>query len=80
MKHNGHTSAVKFQCSLELNVLLRGRRLGVGLLGSVETTNISLVVLCVVESHDLARDMRLEGLYMLHRHVHKRVTIRRGRW
>ena len=34
----------------------------VGLFCSIEAIDVSLVVLCVVEIHDFARDMRLEGL------------------
>ena len=47
-------AAVELECGLELDLVLGGGRLGVGLLGGVEAVDVGLVVLAVVEFHDLA--------------------------
>ncbi len=55
-------SAVEFEGRLELDLFFRGGGLRVCLLGSVEAVHVRLVVLAVVQLHNLARDKRLEGL------------------
>ncbi len=56
------TSTVKLQGGLELDFFLGARRFGVGLLCSVQTGHIGLMVLGMVQAHDLAGDMRLKSL------------------
>jgi hypothetical protein len=56
------TTTVKLECGLEGDTLLGSLRLCVGLLGSVESIHVGLVMLLVVKLHDLARDVRLEGI------------------
>lgn len=56
------TSSVELQSRLQSDSLLGSRRLCVGLLSSVESVDICLVVLCVVESHDLLGDEWLESI------------------
>lgn len=58
----GLTTTVELEGSLESNALLRSRSLGVGLLSGIEGVHIGLVVLGVVESHDLLRDIGLQGI------------------
>ena len=47
------TTAVEFQGRLEGDAFLGGGSFGVRLLGSVEGIDVSLVVLLVMEFHDL---------------------------
>lgn len=48
--------------ALKLDLVLGCGGLGVGLLGGVEAIHVRLAVLAEVRLHDLARDVRLEGL------------------
>ena len=50
------TSTVELQSGLELDLLLRAGSLGVRLLSSVQAVDIRLVVLGMVESHNLERE------------------------
>lgn len=61
-QEGAHTPAIELERRLEFYLLLHGRALGVLLLGGVEPRDIRLVVLRVVEGHDLLRDVRLEGV------------------
>ena len=54
--------AVELERGLEADALARRGGLGVRVLGSVQAVHVRLVVLRVVQLHDLARDVRLEGL------------------
>lgn len=56
------TSTVKFECGLEGDALFWGSCFGICGLGSIEGVHISLMVLGVVEAHDLLRDIGLEGI------------------
>lgn len=56
------TTTVELEGSLESDALLGGRALRVCRLGSVEGVNIGLVVLGMVQSHDLLGNERLEGI------------------
>ena len=64
-----YTSSVEFESSLESNSLLGGRCFGVRRLSSVQRGDVSLMMFGVVESHDLGRDVGLEGI----------VCVRKGR-
>lgn len=56
------TTAVELERGLKLDLLLGALCLRVRLFGGVEAVDVRLVVLRVVELHNLARDVRLEGL------------------
>ena len=47
-------ATVELECGLELDLVLGGGRLGVGLLCGVEAVDVGLVVLAVMQFHDLA--------------------------
>ena len=64
-EEHGRTTAVELERRLESNALLGGMRFGVGLFSSVETVNVGLVVLRVVQRHDLLRDMGFKSLFLL---------------
>lgn len=57
-----NTSSVEFESGLKSNSLLGGRCLGVRRLSSVQRGNVGLMMLGVVESHDLGRDIGLKGV------------------
>lgn len=59
---NRPTSAVKLERRLQRNLLPRGRRLGVRLLGRVQTVDVGLVMSRMVQLHDLLRNMGFECL------------------
>jgi hypothetical protein len=54
------TTAVEFQGRLKGDAFPGGGGLGVGLLGSIEGVDVSLMMLPVMEFHDLLGDVRLE--------------------
>lgn len=56
------TAAIELQRALQLDLLLHVRGLGVGLLGGVEPVDVRLVVLGMVQVHDLLRDVGFESL------------------
>lgn len=56
------TTTVELEGSLEGDALLGGRALRVCRLGSVKSIDIGLVVLGVVQSHDLLGNERFEGI------------------
>lgn len=56
------TTTVELQSSLELDALLGSGRLGVGFLCLVQTVHVGLVMLRMMQIHNLARDVRLESL------------------
>lgn len=56
------TPTVEFQGRLEGDAFLGGGSLGVRLLGSIEGVDVSLMVLLVMEFHDLLGDVRLESI------------------
>ena len=55
-------AAIELERGLEADAVARGDSLGVRVLGGVEAVHVRLVVLQVVQLHDLAGYMRLEGL------------------
>lgn len=57
-----HTAAIELQRALQLDLLLHIRGLGVGFLSSVEPVDVRLVVLGMVQVHDLLRDVGFESL------------------
>ena len=59
------TSTVELERSLESNSLLGSCGLGVRGLSSVQSVHVGLVVLGVVESHDLFRDVGLKGIIVV---------------
>jgi hypothetical protein len=73
------TTTVEFQGRLEGDAFLGGGRLGVRQLGSVEGVDVSLVVLIVMECHDLLRDVRLEAIVRVRQGREGVVTNRRRR-
>jgi hypothetical protein len=56
------TSPVELEGSLERDSLLGSGRFGVGTFSSVQGIDVCLMVLSVVESHDLLGDVRLESI------------------
>lgn len=56
------TSSVELERRLQRDALLGRGRLRVRLLGRVQSVHVRLVVLLVVELHDLAGDEGLEGV------------------
>jgi hypothetical protein len=60
--HSTRTSAVELERRLQLDLLLGALGGGVRLLGGVQAGDVRLVVLAVVQLHDLCRDVRFEGL------------------
>lgn len=56
------TSTIELECCLECDALFWGAGVGVGGLCGVESIYIRLVVLRVVEHHNLLRDVGLEGI------------------
>jgi hypothetical protein len=58
----GRTAAIELDGRLERDALADGAGLGGGILCGVQAVNVGLVVLLVVELHDLFGDVGLEGL------------------
>lgn len=56
------TASVELDSSLERNLVLVGRSLVVCLFCCIQTINIGLVMLLVMEGHNLLRDIWLQGL------------------
>ena len=56
------TSTVKLERSLKSNSLFGSRGLGVSGLSSVQSVYVRLMVLGVVQSHDLFRDVRFKRI------------------
>lgn len=56
------TTAIELQRALQLDLLLHVRGLGIRLLGGIEPVDVRLVVLGMVQSHDLLGDVRFESL------------------
>jgi len=73
------TTTVEFQGRLEGDAFLGSGRLGVRQLGSVEGVDVSLVMLIVMECHDLLRDVRLEAIVRVRQGREGVVTDRRRR-
>lgn len=56
------TAAVELERGLELDVLLGSLRLRIRLFGGVQAGYVRLMMFCMVQGHNLARDVWLEGL------------------
>lgn len=56
------SASVELESGLECDAVFGCRCLGIGLLGGIQTCDIGLVVLFVVEGHNLSRDVGFEGL------------------
>ena len=59
------TSAIELECSLQSDSVASRGRLDVCLLCSIETVYIALMVLGVMELHDLSRDVRFQCLEIM---------------
>ena len=61
-KKKGRTSAVELERRLEVYLLLDGLTFRVLLFSGIQAVNIRLMVLRVVQRHDLLGDMRLKSV------------------
>ena len=61
-EEHGRTTAVELERRLKSDALLGVMRFGVRLFSGVEAVDVGLVVLRVVEGHDLLVDVGLEGV------------------
>ena len=61
-EEHGRTTTVELERRLESDALLGVMRFGVRLFSGVEAVDVGLVVLRVVQRHDLLRDMGFKSL------------------
>lgn len=69
------TTAIETKRGLQGDALFRGSRLGIVVLGSIERIDIGLMMLVVMEAHDLCDDVRLERIIAV-REIGKGVCAR----